>query len=198
MARIFIAEGLSLVIAMSFRVSVDAATKFMTEFYSSFFISGNGVGKAVYSAREILIQEKERRGRFGHRVALEDWIVPVVYKNSDDASMSPDLRFVASPVQERVIRRPATLFGRDREILDIEINLLQDKSENIMLLEGMAGVGKSYLIQYLSEWWTSTGLVERVVSIDFEEDIKSIDEICNAILSSPTPLEGEFEVHFPC
>lgn len=77
---------------------MDAAVKFMTVFYYSLVITGKGIGAgAVYFARKVLIQEKERRGRFGHRVPLQDWVIPVVYNNVETPIM--EFWFIPGPLQ---------------------------------------------------------------------------------------------------
>jgi hypothetical protein len=146
----------------------------------------------------MLIQDKERRGRFGHRILLEDWIIPVVYVNAENPVTK--LEFIPSVVEETTTFPSSTLLRMDRDILDIEINLLSSKNDNIMLLKRFAGTGKSYLMRHLREWWRNTGLVERVVYFDFEENMKTVEDICRNIVGPERQgsLEVESFYTFPC
>ena len=79
------------------------------------------------------------------------------------------------------------LFGRDVEILQIEM-LLQERSA--MLLTGMEGVGKSRLLEYLGDWWKRTGFVDDFVKIDCSMNIPSVTDVCN-ILTKKCITSGE-------
>jgi len=184
LAKIFISEGLSIVVAMSFSVIVEAATTFMSNLYSCLVTSGGSIITAIHLARKELIRHKDRRGRFGHIVPLEDWIIPVVYKNSGfPLSMMRDAGVFRSDLESAspAIRLETGLFGRDSEILEIETRLLL--YENTLLVRGVVGVGKSHLVQHLSQWWKNTGLIERAVCIDFDKQIKGVETICQEIVS---------------
>ncbi len=56
--------------------------------------------------------------------------------------------------------------GRDLDILRIERRLLR---HNVLLIRGMGGAGKTTLLRHLAEWWTTTGLVERVFYYGYDE-----------------------------
>ena len=56
--------------------------------------------------------------------------------------------------------------GRDLDVLRIERRLLR---HNVLLIRGMGGAGKTTLLRHLAEWWTTTGLVERVFYFGYDE-----------------------------
>ena len=178
---------------MSYKVTAKAAAQFTTELYTS-LTSGEGIDGAVHAARKSLMQENERRGRYGHPVNLEDWLVPVVYK--DEALSLSSFVILSGERRNTSVGTRPNFFGRDNDIFAIEMRLT---SQPFMLLEGMLGVGKSYLLRYLSEWWRNTGFVKNVVFIDFGEVMKTTGQICKQIVSELSPgipihSESQYEV----
>ena len=186
LAKIFISQGIGLVVAMSFKIMAKAAAQFTTEFYSS-LISGAGIDEALWAGKAALFERKERQGRFGLSVTVEDWVVPVLYKNGSlPLSSFSFYSGMTKPAKSKVPIDAISwfdLYGRDAEILDIERLLLRDPSEPFMLLKGMSGIGKSHLLRQLCQWWKVTGLIKRSVFIDFKDEMKNVDEICKAIIS---------------
>jgi hypothetical protein len=181
LAKIFISHGLSIVLAMSFQVSVKTAVTFMSHFYSALMISGQMFQTALFSARDQLRRDRVRPARFDREVEMDDWIIPVVYKSAVFELST----FEPSRLQRRAPIVPVTsvpqVFGRDLDILRIELQLLEKKSTNIMLLRGMAGIGKTTLLQYLSDWWKETGFIEDAIVVDCREGLKRADEVCRRI-----------------
>lgn len=178
---------------MSYKITAKAAAQFTTQLYAS-LISGEEIGGSVHSARSRLYKDKERRGRFGHAVDLEDWVVPVVYK-SQDTTLSSVFFMSPEPEPEPKFVTDLSLYGRDNDILGIEMRLTW---QPFMLLEGMLGVGKSHLLRYLSGWWRMTGFVKNVVFIDFDV-VESAGQTSRQIVSELSPgisleTDAEYEV----
>ena len=180
---------------MSYKVTAKAAAQFTTQLYAS-LMSGEDIHGSVFSARNILYKDKERRGRFGNPVSLEDWVVPVIYKSHGFGP--PSFSFLSPEKYKPVIATRPTLYGRDEDILEIETRLTW---QPFMLLQGMLGAGKSHLLRYLSQWWRSTGFVKNVVFIDFGEGIKTDGQICRSIVSVLSPnmslnTDTEYQVKY--
>ena len=67
---------------------------------------------------------------------------------------------------------PATEYGfvgRDLDIQAAERLLLAGPDSNELLVQGMAGAGKSTFLAHLAWWWQRTGLVEQVFRFSWED-----------------------------
>ena len=90
-------------------------------------------------------------------IALEDWLMPVMYQNRPVAfnlrAFTPEEEEAYYQRRERrhkIAHVPVYGFiGRDLDILAIEKSLLR---HNMLLLRGMGGTGKSTLLDYVAEW----------------------------------------------
>lgn len=188
--------GMQMVLAMAYSVTVDAARLLVKNLYQPLF-AGEGVDRAVRLARRELYAQKQRQVYFGQRVDLEDWVLPVVYRN-----LAVDLRLRrmypdeenAYYTQQAERFRYANPFqpeygfvGRDLEILKLEKGLIRDG--NILMLYGMGGTGKTTLLQYLRDWWVQTGFVEGVSYFGYDERGWKLEQIlfniAQAIFSEP-------------
>jgi hypothetical protein len=69
-------------IAMRYSVNVSAATIFMTEFYKQLLLRKN-IDQAVSLGRQALYENKDRETPLGMPVKLEDWVIPILYKNME-------------------------------------------------------------------------------------------------------------------
>ena len=74
------AEGVQIALAMGYSVTVSAARLLMATLYAQ-LLSGQSVHEAIRRARLELLNQKERRAAYNQRIALEDWLLPVVYQN---------------------------------------------------------------------------------------------------------------------
>ena len=59
--------------------------------------------------------------------------------------------------------------GRDLDIQAIEWPLLTHADHNELLVQGMAGVGKSAMLRHLAWWWQRTGLVGEVFAFSYKD-----------------------------
>ncbi len=186
LGRILIQQGIQLVLAMRYSVSVTAAKLLMQVLYKELY-NQTGVEKAIAQARKELYRLKSRRAAYNRAIDLEDWLLPVVYQNR-----SPKLQlrtfkggektaFVQSTQIPHSIQQhlPYGFFGRDLDILQIEKALLTQR--NILLLQGMGGAGKTTLLKYLGKWWLQTGFVEQVFYFGYDEKAHTKTDILNSI-----------------
>ncbi|GAB6039507.1 tetratricopeptide repeat protein [Endothiovibrio diazotrophicus] len=163
--------GVQWVLAMGYSVTVTAAERLMTALYHALF-DGAPLPAALRRARLRLHNEKERRVYYDQRVALEDWLLPVVYENRPVALAltPPDAATLAARYQRKAgrYRTPDLTYGfhgRDLEILKIERRLLD---HNLLLIRGMAGAGKSTLLRHLAQWWQTTRFIDKAWYLTFE------------------------------
>jgi hypothetical protein len=188
--------GMQMVLAMAYSVTVDAARLLVTHLYSQLF-EGHGIDKAVRLARRELYAQKERQVYFSQRVDLEDWLLPVVYRN---LAVDLRLRRMYPDEEDAYFTRQAERYqyenpfqpeygfvGRDLEILKLEKGLIRDG--NILMLYGMGGTGKTTLLKYLWDWWVQTGFVEGVSYFGYDERGWKLEQIlfyiAQAIFSEP-------------
>jgi energy-coupling factor transporter ATP-binding protein EcfA2 len=183
LARVFIEEGVSSVVAMQADVMSGSATSFSANFYRGFLQRGLSFSEAVQAAREELRRDGIRSARFGLEVTLEDWVVPVTYLRDADARIVPpemtpseDSKVPASTPHSffssfaGFTKTPPTasidLIGRGRDTLNIEKDLIESK---ILIVTGQAGVGKTALLRHLAGVWRATKFAERVIYVDFAQ-----------------------------
>lgn len=184
LGKILVDRSLQLVLAMRYTVTVDAATILMQALYKN-LVAGLPLERAIALGRLQLWKEKRRKVSLGMEIALDDWLLPVVFKRSD---LSFQLRELApeeevSYYREAEKRPPfewsiSNFLGRDLDILAIEKSLLKHPS---LLIRGMAGAGKSALLRYLCWWWETTRFREACVYIDFSEKQHSLEDIVEAV-----------------
>ena len=178
------AAGMQVVVAMGYSVTVSAAKVLMETLYARLFADGDVV-RAIRQGRYELYARKQRRAYFNREIALEDWLLPVVYANG---SVDLNLRELAPEEEEQYLEaadgryafaEPTFGFvGRDLEILKIEKALLR---RNVLLLRGMGGTGKTTLLNYLREWWPKTHFVEEVFYFGYDEKAHTLQQILQAI-----------------
>jgi hypothetical protein len=89
--------------------------------------------------------------------------VALTYVNSDwlpSTALSVDCK---SPKQEQ--SHTNSLYGREHDIVHIESILLLGKPLPL-LIYGMAGIGKTALLDHLCTWWKASGLIENAIHIN--------------------------------
>lgn len=186
LGRILIQQGIQLVLAMRYSVSVSAAKLMMEVLYQQIY-SHKGIEKAIAQARKELYRYKTRRAAYNRAIPLEDWILPVVYQNrppklqlraftGDEKAAFVQSTKIPHSLQQHL---PYGFFGRDLDILQIEKALLTQR--NILLLQGMGGAGKTTLLKYLGKWWLQTGFVEQVFYFGYDEKAYTKTDILNSI-----------------
>jgi tetratricopeptide (TPR) repeat protein len=182
-----IQEGVQLVLAMSYSVTVSAAKLLMSTLYT-YLSAGEDLQIAIREARTELYTHKERRAYFGQHIELEDWLLPVVYQNApvtlQPREFTPQERaaWVERKAEEKNYTPPEPIYGfvgRDLDILQIEKCLLTKR--NILLIRGMSGVGKTTLLRYLRAWWHTTGFVEQTFSFSYDEKAWTLQQILTEI-----------------
>lgn len=168
-------EGLDLVLAMRYSVSVTGATQFMKQLYTKLF-ENYSIDKAITFGRQRLSDNKNRKATLGYDIEMEDWVLPVIYKRRTVefklTSLDKKDREANFRQQKKLARYPHFtygFFGRDLDIWAIEKMLLGE--HNHVLVKGMVGVGKSALLKYLAWWWTATQFrnIENAIYFNFEK-----------------------------
>jgi tetratricopeptide (TPR) repeat protein len=176
--------GMRMVVAMAYSVTVDAAKLLVTQLYGELF-AGVAIDRALQRARRALHGRKERSVYFGQKVDLEDWLLPVVYRNQN---VDLKLRRMYPEEQEAYFAAAGARFqfgqgfrteygfvGRDLEILQIERGLIREG--NVLMLYGMGGTGKTTLLQYLRDWWVQTGFVAGVSYFGYDDRAWTLPQI---------------------
>ena len=175
-----LAAGMEMVVAMGYTVTVSAAVLMMKELYRHLF-NKEQLATAIRLSRKELYQQKSRRAYFNQAIDLEDWLLPVVYGNGQ---VNLNLRqFTFKEKKEYFLRRsqryrfPAPTYGfvgRDLEIMKLEKALLK---QNILLLQGMGGTGKTTLLNYLREWWQATNFAGKIFYFGYHEKAWNLQQI---------------------
>jgi tetratricopeptide (TPR) repeat protein/type II secretory pathway predicted ATPase ExeA len=176
--------GMQMVVAMAYSVTVDAARVLVTRLYGELFGSV-GLDRALQKSRSELYARKERSVYFGQKVDLEDWLLPVVYRNR---LVDLKLRRMYPEEETKYFTEKALRFqfgnhfsteygfvGRDLEILKVEKGLIRDG--NILMLYGMGGTGKTTLLRYLQDWWVQTGFVVGVSYFGYDQRAWNLSQI---------------------
>ncbi len=180
LGKALVEKGMYLVLAMRYSVSVTGATKLMEQLYRRLF-ENRKVEEAIFFGRKELYNQKSRKADLGYEIDLEDWMLPVVYKNRDFEFLlekfdeEEEIAYYNKRKQYNRYKAPKYgFYGRDLDILKIEKLLLK---HNHLLLIGMIEIGKSALLKYLSWWWELTDFVEGVVYLDFSKQHYTKQEI---------------------
>lgn len=147
---------------------VQSAVRFMARLYQS-LINGEELARAVAHARDDLRSHPQRLSPIGD-VPLRDWVVPLLFEFAPvhatstplgNLRLSPSLlkdEQSAPGVEINLPEPPAFGFvGRDGVMLDLERAF---QTETIVLLEGMAGVGKTEMSAGFARWRAETGALD--------------------------------------
>jgi len=178
------AAGMQTVLAMGYSVTVTAATILMTTLYQQLF-DQKSLDEAIRLGRKALSDRQERKAYFNQTIRLEDWLLPVVYRRGQVdfglRSFTPPEEEAYWQQQKLVYRFEAPTYGfvgRDLEILKIERSLLR---QNVLLVQGMGGTGKTTLLNYLREWWQTTQFVKEVFYFGYDQKAHTLEQILFAI-----------------
>jgi tetratricopeptide (TPR) repeat protein len=174
------AAGMQMVVAMGYSITVSAAAKLMERVYTELF-AGKRIAEAVRLGRRELFMDKKRRAYFNQSINLEDWLLPVVYSNQ---ALNLNLREFTPEEEEEWFKRDSGIYqfpepeygfvGRDLEILKIERALIRN---NILLLRGMGGTGKTTLLNFLREWWQRTNFAKDVFYFGYDQKAWTLEQI---------------------
>ncbi len=194
--------GAQLVLAMSYSVTVSAATLLMTNLYQR-LLAGDTLATAIRRGRAELANHKSRQAYFNQTVELEDWLLPVVYQNQpvqlQPRAFTPEESRAYYERRANRYPEPATAYGfvgRDLDILEIERRLLRVGSDgrcrNLLLVRGMGGAGKTTLLHHLGSWWQTTGFVDEVFYFGYDQRAWTAGQIQAALARK---LLGEARYH---
>ncbi|MDB6175039.1 MAG: hypothetical protein JWL59_4350 [Chthoniobacteraceae bacterium] len=170
------------VLAMAYNLTVTGAREFLPAFYRRLFRSGN----LLEAAREgrLRMFEQGSRSAWNRDVSLQDWLLPVVYQQSEDF----DLKFSgARPAQADTVPLPAqalvpealSFIGRDSAIHAIERAMRKPAAS--ILVHGLGGIGKTTLARQFLQWLRDTGGLEREPLWFSFDDIRSASFVFNEI-----------------
>lgn len=187
LAQHLVESGVPVALGMAYSVTVTAAQLMMPVLYQQ-LAGGQEFLPAAHAARRRLFEVKGRRGYFDQDVALEDWVLPILYWQRPLAVQpsrpTPDQQAQIFGQHARMVDEPQPEYGfvgRDLDVQAIERHLLSDEASNQLLVRGMAGAGKSTLLAHLGWWWQATGLVDQVISFSYEDRAWTADHIIQEI-----------------
>ncbi len=167
-----ISLGVKSVIAMAYSVHTEAAKRFIGRLYKQ-LVLGDSLSSAMAGGRREIFNKRDRPSPKGC-LPLCDWIVPVLYQQESYTPFPKRLQNTnfenimwgfkdAMPQQKTVPQTPMNIseagtygfVGRDYEILRLEKAFRQNQ---IILLQGTNGVGKTELALGFARWlWDTQG-----------------------------------------
>jgi tetratricopeptide (TPR) repeat protein len=166
-------EGVASVVAMAYTVYAVAAAEFMAAFYEKLFAGGT-VSAAVTAGRQQMFRTPGRPSPKGD-LPLADWLVPVHYLRREvsfpqavrdrPAWLVPlpdalESMTAATGDTKRGELDPAggVFVGRDTLFYELESAV---RRQQVVVLAGTAGAGKTELAKAFGRWWRDTGGVDR-------------------------------------
>jgi len=164
------------VVAMAYSVYAQAAKHFMGRLYGE-LAAGATLDSAVAAGRKDVLNKPQRPSPKGDK-PLQDWLVPVLYQQESYQPFIPtttdadvlDIEAFLEPTVSNLVGFPEEgaygFIGRDYDILRLERAFRQN---NIVLLQGMAGVGKTELACGFARWLDQTqGRTGKIFFVSFE------------------------------
>jgi tetratricopeptide (TPR) repeat protein len=154
------------VVAMAYSVYAEAAKHFVGRLYEQ-LVLGDSLSSALGAGRREILNKRERPSPKG-LLPLSDWMVPVLYQqetykpfpkrvqaNSFEDIMGEVKEPIPQPQISVDIPEAGTygFIGRDYEILRLERAFRQNQ---VVLLKGMGGVGKTELVLGFAHWLRDT------------------------------------------
>ena len=195
LAQRLVEAGVPVSLGMAYSVTVSAAVLMMPALYQH-LAEGADLLTAAHAARRRLFADRSRRAYFDQSLDLEDWMLPVVYRQRPvevrlrPFSAAEEAAFYAKKAAVVDEPRPTYGFvGRDLDVQAIERRLLAENNE--LLLSGMTGAGKSTLLAHLAWWWQVTGLVGRVLWFSYEDRAWTVDQRLAAIAKELLDTVGQ-------
>ncbi len=175
LAQHLVAAGVPAAVGMAWSVTVSAAARAMPVLYGQLARGADPVA-ALHAARQALHDDPARRAYFDQDLDLEDWVLPVGFSQQPVPlklrPMDETEQAVFYQRQAEMGDEPATEYGfvgRDLDIQAAERLLLAGPNSNELLVQGMAGAGKSTFLAHLGWWWQRTGLVQEVFRFSWED-----------------------------
>jgi tetratricopeptide (TPR) repeat protein len=192
LAQEVVDAGVAGVVAMRYNVYVVTAAQFVADLYQS-LAEGRTLGEAVSLGRKQLHEAPLREIAWEPR-RLQDWMVPIVYEAAPihlfpasvpnaalritvraDAA-APSIGALASEVE----RRPdAGFFGRDETLLALDRAF---DRQQIVLLHGYAGSGKTSTAAEFARWYRLTGGIAGPVLFTSFEQRKTLPDVLNGTI----------------
>ncbi|MCJ1284921.1 hypothetical protein MMC26_004258 [Xylographa opegraphella] len=168
LARSFIEEGVTNVLAMAYKTMSSAAPLFLRAFYQALFLEHAPFSRAVSQARVSLRDHPKRAARCGIEVDLRDWSVPVAYVANGVnirimSALNTPFEAIEAIPQVMSASSERGVVGRDYEKLRFERQLLETKS---VYLHGPAGSGKTQMLIELYREWEETGFMDHCFYVD--------------------------------
>ncbi len=148
------------VVAMAYSVYAQAAKHFMGRLYGE-LAAGKSLSTAVSAGRKEVLNQPQRPSPKGDK-PLQDWLVPVLYQQENYTPFAPantvdDIESYFEETVSNLVNFPQEgrygFIGRDYHILLLERAFRQN---NIVLLQGMGGVGKTELAGGFARWLDET------------------------------------------
>ncbi|OAL29545.1 hypothetical protein AYO22_01959 [Fonsecaea multimorphosa] len=165
--------GIPAVLAMSFAVLSDSATKVMEEIYSHFIVSNESLLESVRKSRHTLRATSLRKTNIHKKeVEVDDFLNPVLYQSTTNRVYFPrqsECAIAQAETEEVLPINSAAHAGtfvnknycwpseRDAEQLAMEQALSVSRT---VLLQGPSGIGKTAMAGWFAAWWTYTKFVE--------------------------------------
>ncbi len=173
-----VSSGAKGVVAMAYSVYAVAAKHFIGRLYGE-LVKGANLSQAVAAGRKAVLNQPQRPSPKGDKI-LRDWIVPVLYEQESYAPFIPEdntddiLNLDAFLESEETVTQLVGFpdegaygfIGRDYDILRLERAFRQN---NIVLMKGMGGVGKTELSCGFARWLEETqGRDSKMFFVSFE------------------------------
>jgi hypothetical protein len=212
-AKSFAKHGVENVLAMSFKVSSNAASIFLGVFYRQLLINGSTFTYSVVAGRTALRDMPKRYARLGLQRELLDWFVPVIYSSGKDlvllephqepqgASIAANQLIIAQLSENinslELVSQDSQMTNRDFDLLRLEKFLIARKK---VRLHGPQGIGKSTFLRYAAKSWAETLFFDSVILIDFEtSQISTAEDFVVQVLNQlflSDQRHPEYQTHF--
>lgn len=162
------------VVAMAYSVYAQAAKHFMGRLYGE-LAAGATLDSAVAAGRKDVLNKPQRPSPKGDK-PLQDWLVPVLYQQESYTPFTPaepnknnPKAYFKKPTVSNLVDLPKEgtygFIGRDYDILRLERAFRQN---NVVLLQGMGGVGKTELACGFARWLEETQGRSEIFFTSFE------------------------------
>ncbi len=184
LAYALLKAGIGSVVDVGYNLRNNAVQQFFPAFYRGLFQFGT-VAEATRAGRQAMLVDPKRECVLGE-YPLQDWLVPVLYQ-----SAAFDLNFSTGtqPQQAELIPLPPAateqgeheLIGRGDMIHALEQTLRKQASAGL-LIHGVAGVGKTTLVQSVVQWLQQTNGLERSIFWFRFDEIRNIEYLINQMV----------------
>ncbi|KAF5691060.1 hypothetical protein FDENT_3572, partial [Fusarium denticulatum] len=154
-ATVLLSSGIRTVVALAYHITESDVGVFIRSLYTEYIHQMLPLEEAARAARRHL------RGIEGDEKSICDFVA-LTYVNSEWLPSTTLSVACKSLKQEQ--SHPNSVYGREHDIVHIESILLLGKPLPL-LIYGMAGVGKTALLDHLCSWWKASGMIEDAIHI---------------------------------